>query len=178
MNYCPTKHEIYSILLKNYVIKKIKTEPQNKFFTKKLVKVKLFEALISKNFLEPTNLEGFLESLFLRIESVLYADGKTVNIKLQGKGDFFVDRRLLTYIFLELAVKSREISVKICNKGIIVSANSAFSKNAKKLIKKFDGILLDNIAFIVFKKTEGPTNNFCCVLECLENEFSPEYLWL
>ncbi len=178
MNYCPTKHEIYSNLLKNYIIKKIKTAPQDEFFAKKLAKIKLFEALISKNYLEATNLDGFLGSLFLRIESVLLANCKEINIKMEGKGVFFVDRRLITYVFLELAVNSNEITVKIYDNGIMIFANSAFSNDAKRLIKKCGGFLLENAAVIVFKKAGCDTNAFYGVFEFLENEFSPEYLWL
>lgn len=181
MNYYPSKCEIYSNLLKKHIIKKINVAHNKDNFIKKLVKVKILEAIFSPLYAEPTDIKRFIENLFLRIKAVCMASGKDIALTVEGEGGFYIDRRALTYVFLELAANGRRINVKITPLGLIVCGEFSQSSNLRLLFKKCRAVKIksNNIIGIALKCANvTDTDNVCSAIESLENKFSPEYLWL
>lgn len=181
MNYYPSKCEIYSNLLKKHIMKKIKSTQKNDNIIKKLVKVKILEALFSPLYMEATDIRRFIEDLFMRIKAVCVADKKHIGLAVKGTGSFYIDRRLLTYIILELAANGSEIIVKITPLGLIICGKFSVNSNLELLFKKCWAVRIkrNNTIGIALKYASvTDINNFCGVIESLENEFSPEYLWL
>lgn len=178
LNYYPSKCEIYSILLKKRIINKIYTTTKKDKLLKKLAKIKLFEAMRSPVFLQPTDLSAFFENLFLRAEAVCETKGKKVTLKVTGQGAFLIDRRCFTYLILELVARGNRAEVSIMQNGLIIKGDFV-CPSLQSLVKKLGGIMLPDRAGIPLKAAnKSKFAESYNVLESLENEFSPEYLWL
>ena len=178
MNYYPSKCEIYSILLKKRIINKIYTTTKKDKLLKKLAKIKLFEALWSPVFLQPTDLSVFFKNLFLRAEAVCATKEKNVTLKVAGQGAFLIDRRCFTYLILELVARGNKAEIIITQNGVIIKGNFA-CPSLQNLVKKLGGIILpDRVGIPLKAANKSKISESYNVLESLENEFSPEYLWL
>ena len=183
MFYYPSKSEIYAIKLKNHIMKKAGDNYGKTEFRRRISAVKLLEALSSQPYYESTDVQEFIRGLFLRLEAVRASEGRKTDFSVTGGGSFLLERRLLTYLILEISASCDRIKVIISNNGLVIYGNLPSSNGVASICSKLAAVRIEHenlhsIVGIPLKQTNNTGRPVPGLWDSLADKFSPEYLWL